>query len=296
VPLPEHYQQQYNNLRFVVQHDIESGDCRGVMPNDFVQITPDTTVIVKVTDSEPTKFSGLAQYFSSGFDTVIAEKYLSDPLNALHLISRVSADLPLLIDYSRIQFVKESETLNPGGPFVAFGNFNLDNLDAPVRMDQGKVEIRDKDGQSFFSVNVLPKITIAQIAKASSSYGLLVIPSDLIQHDFNEKLRLIEGDVAFIDTHGVLLHVNSSQPTLAEVYYPDTKDWFAVLGAYRFWLLGLLWFLLSLAIVYLFRLSRRQQPGDDHDVEMPTSEDLHSQRLHHTNINVEDDDINRPNK
>jgi hypothetical protein len=296
VPLPEQYQQQYNNLRFVVQHDIESGDCRGVMPNDFVQITPDTTVIVKVTDSEPTKFSGLAQYFSSGFDTLIAEKYLSDPLNALHLISRVSADLPLLIDYSRIQFVKESEALNPDSPFVAFGNFNLDNLEAPVRMDKGKVEIRDKDGQSFFSVNVLPKITIAQIASASSSYGLLIIPSNLIQHDFNEKLRLIEGDVAFIDTHGVLLHVDSSQPTLAEVYYPDTKDWFAVLGAYRFWLLGLLWFLLSLAIVYLFRLSRRQQSGDDHDVEMPTSEDLHSQRVHHTNINIEDDDINRPNK
>jgi hypothetical protein len=296
VPLPVEYQQQYNNLRFVVQHDIETGDCRGTIPNDFVQITPDTSIIVKKTDSEPTKFSGLALYFSSGFDTFIADKYLSDPENALHLISRVVSDLPLDMNYSRLHFVKEGETLNPDGPFVAFGNFNLDKLDAPVRMDQGGVQIRDKDGQTFFDVNILPKITIAQIVNASSSYGLLVIPSELIRHDFNEKLRLIEGDVAFIDAHGVLLHIDSKQPTLAEVYYPDVKDWFAVLGAYRFWLLGLLWFLLSLAIVYLFRLSRRQRPGDDHDVEMPTPEDLHAQRLHHTNINVEDDDIHLPNK
>jgi len=291
IPLPVEYQQQYNNLRFVVQHDVVSGDCYGIMPTDFVQITPDTAIVVKRTDTEPTKFSGLSQYFSSGFDTIIADKYLSDPENALHLISRITTDLPILMDYSRVQFVKESEALNPNGPFVAFGNFNLDNIDAPVRMDKGPVEIRDKDGQSFFSVNVLPKITVAEIVKASSAEGLLVIPSSQTQHNFSEKLRLIEGDVAFIDADGVALHINSKQPTLAEVYYPDTKDWFAVLGEYRFWLLGLLWFLLSLAVVYLFRIARGRHEGDDHDVEMPTTEDLHAQRVHHTNINEEDDVI-----
>jgi len=296
VPLPVDYQQQYNNLRFVVQHDIVAGDCFGVLPTDFVQITPDTSIIVKKTDEAPSKFSGLAQYFSSGFDTFIADKYLHDPENALQLISRVTTDLPIVMDYSRIHFVKEADALNPDTPFVAFGNFNLDNLDAPVSMHKGPVEIRDKDGKTFFSVNILPKITVAQIANASSSYGLLVIPSELVKHEFDKKLRLIEGDVAFIDAHGVLLSIDSKQPTLAEVYYPDTKDWFAVMGEYRFWLLGLLWFLLSLFIVYIFRISRRQGPGDDHDVEMPTAEDLHSQRMHHTNINTEDDDIKLPKK
>ncbi len=296
VPLPVGYQQQYNNLRFVVQHDVVSGDCFGVLPTDFVQITPDTSIVVKKTDEAPTEFSGLAQYFSSGFDTFIADKYLSDPESALQLIARMITDLPLVMDYARVHFVKEADALNPDGPFVAFGNFNLDNLDAPVTMNKGPVEIRDKDGKTFFSVNVLPKITIAQIANASSSYGLLVLPSGLVKHEFYKKLRLIEGDVAFIDAHGVLLNIDSKQPTLAEVYYPDTKDWFAVMGEYRFWLLGLLWFLLSLFIVYIFRISRRQGPGDDHDVEMPTAEDLHAQRGHHTNINTEDDDINLPNK
>ncbi|WP_100264914.1 cellulose biosynthesis cyclic di-GMP-binding regulatory protein BcsB [Mariprofundus ferrinatatus] len=290
VPLPVEYQQQYNNLRFVVQHDVVSGDCYGIMPTDFVQITPDTSIIVKKTDEEPKKFSGLSQYFSSGFDMFIADKYLSNPENALYLISRVAADLPIVMDYSKIRFLKESDQLDPNGPFVAFGNFNQEGLNAPLRTDQGKVEIRDRDGQSFFSVNALPNITIAEIVGDSSGHGLLVIPSDQIMHDFSKKLRLIEGDVAFIDTHGVLLNVDSKQPTLAEVYYPDTKDWFAVLGEYRFWLLGLLWFLLSLAIVYVFRMTRRQQV-EDHDVEMPTSDDLHSQRAHHTNINIEDDDL-----
>ncbi|MFQ5356260.1 MAG: cellulose biosynthesis cyclic di-GMP-binding regulatory protein BcsB [Mariprofundaceae bacterium] len=294
IPLPVEYQQQYNNLRFVVQHDLVSGDCFGVMPTDFVQITPDTSIIVKKTDETPTKFAGLAEYFSTGFDTFISDKYLSDPENALQLIARVVSDLPLVIDYSRVHFIKEADALNPDGPFVAFGNFNVDNLDAPVRMNQGPVEIRDKDGKTFFSVNVLPKITVAQIAHASSSHGLLVIPSSLVKHEFDKKLRLVEGDVAFIDAHGVLLNIDSKQPTLAEVYYPDTKDWFAVMGQYRFWLLGLLWFLLSLFIVYIFRISRRQGPGDIHDVEMPTAEELHSQRVHHSNINTDDEDDETP--
>jgi len=296
IPLPVEYQQQYNNLRFVVQHDIVSGDCFGILPTDFVQITPDTAIVVKKTDREPTKFSGLSEYLSSGFDMVIADKYLANPENALQLISHVASDLPIVMDYSRVSFMKESEALSPSGPFVAFGNFNLDSLDAPLRMDKGKVEIKDRDGQTFFSVNALPKITVAEIINDGSAHGLLVIPSDLIKHDFDKKLRLIEGDVAFIDSHGVLLNIDSKQPTLAEVYYPDTKDWFAVLGEYRFWLLGLLWFLLSLAIVYVFRLTRRQQAGSDHDVEMPTTEDLHTQRVHHTNINTEDDDVHLPKK
>jgi len=296
IPLPVDYQQQYNNLRFVVQHDVVSGDCFGVLPTDFVQITPDTSIVVKKTDTSPTKFSGLSKYFSSGFDTYISDKYLSDPENVLQLIARVVSDLPIIMDFDRVHFVKEADALNPDGPFVAFGNFNLDNLDAPVSMNKGPVEIRDKDGKTFFSVNILPKITIAEIANASSSHGLLVIPSTLIKHQFDKKLRLVEGDVAFIDDHGVLLNIDSKQPTLAEVYYPDTKDWFAVMGEYRFWLLGLLWFLLSLFIVYIFRISRRQGPGVDHEVEMPTAEELHSQRVHHTNINIEDDDIPTPNK
>ncbi len=290
IPLPSGYQQQYNNLRFVVQHDIQSGDCFGILPTDFVQITPDTSLIVKAVDSVPGKFSSLAQYFSSGFDTYISDKYLRKPENVLYLISRMSSDLPMNMDYSKLHFLKEGTALDPKGPFLAVGNFNLDNLNVPVRMDKGPVEIRDKSGKSFFSVNVLPKITIAQIANAASSYGLVVMPSDLVHHKFDHKLRLVDGDVAFIDNHGVLLNIDSKQPTLAEVYYPDTQDWFAVLGQYRFWILAVLWFLLSLAIVYVYRLSRGQRAGQDHDVEMPTPSDLHMQRVHHTNINIDDDD------
>ncbi len=295
IPLPADYQQQYNGLRFVVQHDIKMGLCQGTLPTDFVQITPDTSVVVKRIDKKPTKFALLSQYLSSGFDTFISDQYLSHPDVALQMIAQMLANLSVTMDYSRIHFLPAGSQLSPNQPFVAFGAFNLDNIDAPIRLNQGPIEIRDQDGQSFFSINHLPKVTIAEIASASSVFGLLeILPESAQQRDFRKPLRLVEGDVAFLDGNGVLLSIDSRQPTLAEVYYPDTQDWFAELGQYRFWLLGLLWFLLSLAIVYIFRISRKRNEEEDKDMAMPTAADLQSQRVHHANLNVDDDDKIEP--
>ena len=291
VPLPVEYQQQYNNIRFVVQHDIESGNCYGLMPTDFVQVTPDTTVVVKKEDVVPGKFADLARYLSGGMDTYIDENYLNEPERVLHLVARIASDLPIEMDYGRLHFANVNDSLNVQNPFVAIGDFKMESVQAPIRLDSGPVEIRDAKGQSFFSVSALPKITIAQIAKSATAFGLWVRPSSEILHEFKQKLRMVEGDVAFIDGNGVLLTVDSNQPTLAEFYYPKAEDWFELLGKYRFWLLALAWFLLSLLLIYLYNLTTGRRRQRDPEVEMPTTETLHDQRAHHANINVEDDDL-----
>lgn len=291
VPLPAEYQQQYNNIRFVVQHDVESGNCFGLMPTDFVQVTPDTTVVVKKEEVVPGKFADLARYLASGADTYVDENYLNEPEKVLYLMARITADLPIEMDFSRLRFANVADNLDVQNPFVAFGDFKLEGVEAPVRLDDGPVEIRDAKGQSFFSVSALPKITIAQIAKSASAFGLWVRPSSEILHEFKQKLRMVEGDVAFLDANGVLLTVDSNQPTLAEFYYPKAEDWFELLGKYRFWLLALAWFLLSLLLIYLYNLTTGRRKGHDPEVEMPSAETLHDQRVHHANINVEDDDL-----
>ena len=277
VNMPSEYQKQFNNIRVVVQHDIKSGDCEGVMPFDYVQITPDSALVVKRSDTDvPEKFADLSRYFQSGFDTYMDEEFLSKPEHALQLMARMSADVPLVIDHSRLHFVGKGEALNPENPFVAVGHFKLgEGIEAPVRFDKGHVKIVSPGGESYFDVDQLDKVTIAEIVKSPSSYGLWISPSDVADKPISKRLELAEDDVAFIDSQGVIKTLDSSEPSIAQVYYPDVEDWFDVLGKYRFWLMVLLWFLLTMVVVYLYRMSRANKMArEEDDQQYQSDEDL----------------------
>jgi len=279
VNLPSEYQKQFNDIRVVVQHDIVEGNCIGVMPYDYVQITPDSALVVKKSEIDaPKKFSDLSKYFLSGFDTYVESAYLDHPEQVLQLMARLAADFPLVIDHSRLHFVAEGSALQPEAPFVAVGKFKLgDDIDAPIRFDRGRVKITQPNGESYFDVDQLANITVAQIANASSNYGLWVTPSDA--HDLSQIKRLdLSGDnVAFIDSYGVVKTLDASEPTLAQVYYPDVEDWFDVLGKYKFWLMVLLWFLLTLIVVYLYRMSRMNKLAREDDDAMYQADEMRAQ-------------------
>jgi len=270
VNLPIEYQKQFNDIRVVVQHDLVSGNCEGILPTDYVQVTPDSALVVKeYTIDTPKRFSDLSKYFLTGFDMYVESSYLNNPEQVLQLMARLAADFPLRVDHRRLHFLGSGSVLKPEGPFVAVGQFTLgDDIDAPVRFDRGRVRITSPNGESYFDVDQLSKITIAQIAQASSSYGLWISPSDADDLSNIERLNLAEDDVAFIDSHGVVKTLDSSEPTLAEVYYPDVEDWFGVLGKYKFWLMALLWFLITLIVVYLYRMSRMHKLAREEDDAM----------------------------
>jgi len=279
VDLPSEYQRQYNFIRVVVQHDLVSGNCEGILPTDFVQLTPDSALVVKQSSADvPEKFSELAKYFLTGFDTYVESAYLQHPGKILHLMARLSADFPLLIDHEKLHFVPSGSVVDPKGPFVVVGDFVMaDDIDAPVRFDQGHVKIVTPQGDSYFDVDQLSKVTIAQVVKASETYGLWVSPSNADDLSQIEHLKLADDNVAFIDSHGVVKTLDSSEPTLAEVYYPDVEDWFDVLGKYRFWLFALLWFVLTLAVVYLYRMSRMNKLAREDDDAMYRREESNKQ-------------------
>ncbi|WP_235551128.1 cellulose biosynthesis cyclic di-GMP-binding regulatory protein BcsB [Mariprofundus ferrooxydans] len=275
VNLPSEYQKQFNDIRVVIQHDIEEGDCHGVMPSDYVQIMPDSALVVKKESTvSPAKFSDLSRYFLSGFDTYMESSYLDHPEQVLHLMARLASDFPLVIDHSRLHFVSSSEVVNPDGPFVAVGHFPMgESIEAPVRFDKGHVKIQTPKGQTYFDLSNLTKVTVAEIVKAPSAFGMWITPADNAELPVTNRLDLAEDNVAFIDSQGVIKTMNSAEPSLAQVYYPDVEDWFDVLGKYKFWLMVALWFLLTMVVVYLYRMSRSNKIAREADDSFYQSEE-----------------------
>ena len=65
-------------------------------------------------------------------------------------------------------------------------------------------------------------------------------------------LNLVNDDVAFADSSGILLTLSTIQRKISAVDYPEYHDWFDLLGKYRFWLMGLAWLLFTMLVVHLY--------------------------------------------
>ncbi|MDX8376521.1 MAG: cellulose biosynthesis cyclic di-GMP-binding regulatory protein BcsB [Mariprofundales bacterium] len=271
VYLPQNYQLQFNTISVTVQHDIvkKGGFCQGLVSSDPIQITPDSGLVIKQESIEPEKFADLYYYLAKGFDVFLNEDFLAHPKRALNLLSSLSADYPLAVDYTRVSFEPHGAEITPQQPFIAIGNFHIKGMDHPVLFDKGRIQIIDESKRILFDVDHLEKISVAQIMESSNQYGLWIKPSevtglpDIDTHRLDvdeilEVLHLDQDNVAFLDKDGVLMTVNSHTPSLAQVYYPDSENWLDVLQKYRFWILVFAWFFLTMLVIYLYRKVRSQ--------------------------------------
>ncbi|MDX8394520.1 MAG: cellulose biosynthesis cyclic di-GMP-binding regulatory protein BcsB [Mariprofundales bacterium] len=272
VYLPENYQLQFNTIRIVVQHDVVkkgAGYCNGLAASAPIQITPDSGLVIKQESMDPEKFADMYYYLAKGFDVFLNEDFLANPKRALRLLSSLSADYPLAVDFTRVKFEAYGAELTPKNPFIAIGNFDIKGMEHPVSFNQGRIQIVDGSKRILFDVDHLEKISVAQILESATQYGLWIKPAeasglpDIDTHQLDvdeilEVLHLDQDNVAFLDKEGVLMTVNSHTPSLAQVYYPDTEDWIDVLQKYRFWILIFAWFFLTMLVIYIYRKVRNQ--------------------------------------
>ena len=259
VPLPRRQLQVYNRIRLLLLHDVPMGDCHAGAEAAPVQILPDSTVIVARHEEPPVRFADLTEYLDGDFELYVPGRSLSRPERILPVLAELSAGLPLAYDFRRLHVVDPGQAIRPTGPFLAVGDLTLAELEAPVRFDRGRVQIADSEGRLLLDLEALPGIAVAQIVEAAGQRGLWLRTAPDGSPVRPGRLLLNDDDVAFLDAGGIVLTLDSTQPTLARVHYPDQTDWIALMGRYRFWLLALAWLGLTAIIVYLFRLSRRHR-------------------------------------
>ncbi len=259
IPLPDNYQEPYNRIQIQLHNIDPQGDCRADLAAFPVQILPDSSLIVERDQSLPKYFSELPVYFANNFDIYLPADYLEAPHNALPYVSALTSRLPVPFKTRIAKFSETGELISPERPFIAIGDLKLDSLETPVRFDQGEVQIVDRNKNPLFKVEELPDVTIAQLVSSKQQKGLWLRSTNKEGFPDIQKLFLNHDDVAFADHSGLLFTMNSQQPTLATTYYPEARDWLALLGKYRFWLFVIGWLALTLIVVYLFRRARQHR-------------------------------------
>ncbi|MCF6337495.1 MAG: cellulose biosynthesis cyclic di-GMP-binding regulatory protein BcsB [Gammaproteobacteria bacterium] len=263
ISLPDRYQQLYNNLRIQIMNTESVSDNSEQGLTTFpVQLLPESTLIVEQNTTKPERFVDLPAYLAEQFDIYLPSAYLDSPEQSLLFTAAFTANFPVPFAERKAVFVKPGNTLTPVRPFIALGDVVFSELDAPVRFDQGVIEVRDRKGESLLKVNELSGIAIAQLVTSHGQHGLWLRSGDSDPYPDVRRLFLNEDDVAFADRNGLLFSLNSTEPTLARVHYPSTRHWLATISEYRFWIMAFVWLLLVLGIVYLFRRQRQQQSNN----------------------------------
>ena len=256
--LPTHLLSRVNNLRFVAQRDLSNtlNNCAGEPMQFPIQVKPDSTLVTVLNDTVPTDFAALPGYLSAGYDAYLPKQYLSQPENVLDYLATLTADMDLPTQVGTLRFYTADEAIAPQAPFILLGKANVSFSKQGVRFDKGRIDVVNQNDEILLAIDALPKVSIAQVVRLANIYGLWVLPPDPSQLGRVKDMHMSKDNVAFADRNGVLMTLDSTQPGLSRVDYPDTASWFELFGEYRFWYFAVGWLLLTSLIVYLYRLSR----------------------------------------
>lgn len=256
-----------NHLRFVTQRSTESGDCSGSLNTFPVQINPDSALIIDSHIAEIEKFVELPSYFSDGFDIFLPESILRQPaMESLNFLGNLLLNNNYPYDHKRLHFYSNQQELNFDKPFILFGDTDLELDNVPVELSKGRIQVKDYNDKLLLDLEDVGNITIFQITRSSDNYGLWIIPPKERSLPIGSPILLVNDDVGFADSSGMLMTLNSKQRKISAIDYPEYRGWFDVFDAYRYWLMGLGWLLITLLVVHLYNKAaahkRHEKSGD----------------------------------
>lgn len=244
----------HNYLRFVAQRSDQIGDCFGPIMGYPVQINPESALVVVDTRmDEPEQFIDLPAYFSGGVELYLPEAILQESTaESLSFLGSLLFHNNYLFDNKQLHFYRDQQPLTLDKPFILMGEANAELGKVAVELEKGRIQVRDFKNNLLLDLEDLGNITVFQIARSSKEYGLWITTPQRHSLPLDAPLNLVNDDVAFADSSGILLTLSTIQRKISAVDYPEYHDWFDLLGKYRFWLMGLAWLLFTMLVVHLY--------------------------------------------
>ncbi|MHB1084363.1 MAG: cellulose biosynthesis cyclic di-GMP-binding regulatory protein BcsB [Thiobacillus sp.] len=244
-----------NNLRIAVQRTDDQGNCEGDLSAFPVQLLPGTRIELGDANVKPVSFNDLRAHFAKGMDVYLTPDSQANLPRELQMAASVFSSLGLSITEGRVHFLKTGEAFAPKHPFVLIGR-GVTPEKVAVHLDRGRIQVLDGNNQPLLDLDRLPGIGLAQMVSQGGEQGLsLLAPAEGSPPPF-EKLHLDRDNVAFITEQGVALTLDSREPAISKLEYPDYDGWLDWFAQHRFWMIALGWMLIGATLVGLYRKVR----------------------------------------
>lgn len=248
------------NIKTVIQRRSAQGDCRFEPQGYPAQLLGSSSIVLSSARAVPQDFSDLVTLWGNGIEVSMPASMARRPLAALGLMADVLAALSSEAAPIVVRFVEDGATPTPGSPFIVTGDVPPAGSAPGVLFDRGRVAIADRAGRTRLDVGGLTTGAVAQIVTSGSNSGLWI--RSLARDGslpISPAVHLDRGDVAFIDRTGVALALSSERDTLLQVSYPDRDSWWSLAARFQSWIIGGLWALLTLVILYVVQRNYRRR-------------------------------------
>lgn len=249
-----------NKLRIAVQRADSEGECQGSKAAFPVQVLPGSRIELADAKVDPVFFNDLRAYLASGTDIYVTPDGRANLARELAMLSAIFSNLGLNAQEMRVHFLAGNAEFKPDKPFVLVGRGSTPDK-AALRFDRGRASVVDGENHVLMDLDRLPGIGAVQIVAQDSVKGVwLMAPVQGSLPDAS-RLHLDRDNLAFIDEHGVSFTLDSREPAVAKVDYPDYGGWQDWFDRHRFWLVALAWTLAIAVATALYRKSRQHGKG-----------------------------------
>lgn len=255
--LPERYLHRANTFKLIAQRDSDRKICEARYTQVPIQLLPSSTLEVASQTKTPTTFTALGTQLGQDVSVYLPRSVLTQPSRPLAFLSRLGADFYVFPDEKNVVFYEPGEPFHPTGPFLLMGH-PADPPTAPVQFTRGRIQMVDPDSHPLFDVALDSGLAIVQIAHSQGYPGLWIHAENIEKLPLPPSLWLEDGDVAIFTNHGQVFTMTSTFTDPVAISYPD-DTWWVTLSNYRYFLFFLAWLAFTGFMVYLFRVTRRQE-------------------------------------
>jgi Bacterial cellulose synthase subunit len=260
-PLPDGLVGTIANIRVVVQRRSAQGDCRFEPQGYPAEILGSSSIILSSASLVADDFSDLATFWSNGVEVLVPATTATRPLAVVGLLADVLNALSKESAPIVVKYVEAGAAPTPGAPFITVSSVPPAGATQRVRFDRGRVAITDRGGRTRLDIGGLSTGAVAQIVTSGTFPGLWIKP---LTNDgslpVSPAVYLDRGDVAFLDKTGVALALSTERDTLLRISYPDQGSWLIVAERFRSWIVGGLWALATIVVLFVLqRIYRRRR-------------------------------------
>jgi hypothetical protein len=262
--VPEGLISRDNVLRVLFQRQPSGGECRLKPQSYAAQVLPGSKLKLVDTTGSTEHFFQLRQSFANGAQVFVdPELGLSNDGIMPWLGSVAGTIIP---DRAPIIPRNALTDINADTPFVIVSATNPGDTEPLITVENGRIEIRDRNGDVMFDGESLERLGIAQIVTRNGVTGLWLKPGtgSAPLGTLENPFVLDRGDLALIGTEGVIVATSTRNNSLIDVVYPDQTNLVQILDEYRPWIVGGLWLALTLFVLSAFqRMYRRRRTRSD---------------------------------
>jgi hypothetical protein len=266
LPLPDGLFGTAANIRVVVERDVARGDCRFGPQGYPAQILGSSALLLGRAGGEAHDFADLTSHFAHGVDVLLPTTVADQPARVLGIVAEVASNLSPDTAPLNVGYVEGGIAPVVEAPFITISDVPPAGAAPRVNFDRGRVAVVDSSGHTLLDLGGFSGGAVLQVLEANNAPGLWIKPlSTSGQVPSPPDLHLDHGNVAFVDDKGVALAMSTEHDTLVKISYPDQVSWLTVAERFRSWIIGGLWFLVTVGLLLTLQRFFRKRPANPAD-------------------------------